>query len=224
VENDVVRRSTDEYAAVYPFTEQARANRETVEGEPTAGDDVAADLTTFERDDGATRVAANGRPLYYSAGDEKPCEANGQVLDDVRWVLGPAGTPSPGGWTPTPTAADGGAGTDRPATPPGGRTPRTDTSNDRPKMTPMNRIVRVLGGLVQSVVTFVVLIVLAILAFYVTVFVVSTGAGLAGYDPSGDFVVLSAALLVVAALLGGIPIGRAHQQEYQDSEPGAGFE
>ena len=88
----------------------------------------------------------------------------------------------------------------------------------------MSRLVRVLGGLVQSVVTFVVLIILAILAFYVTVFVVSTGAQLAGYDPSGDFVVLSAALLVVAALLGGIPIGRAQHQEYEDTEPSAGFE
>lgn len=64
-----------------------------------------------------------------------------------------------------------------------------------------------LGDLVQTVVTFAVLIGLAILAFFVTVFVVSTGAGLAGYDPSGDFVVLSASILVVAALLGGIPFG-----------------
>lgn len=88
----------------------------------------------------------------------------------------------------------------------------------------MSRLVRILGGLVQTVVTFVVLIVLAILAFYVTVFVVSTGAQLAGYDPSGDYVVLSAAILVVAALFGGIPIGRAQQQRYEDSEPSAGFE
>lgn len=88
----------------------------------------------------------------------------------------------------------------------------------------MSRLVRILGGLVQTVVTFVVLIVLAILAFYVTVFVVSTGAQLAGYDPSGDYVVLSAAILVVAALFGGIPIGRLQQQQYEDSEPSAGFE
>lgn len=88
----------------------------------------------------------------------------------------------------------------------------------------MSRLVRILGGLVQTVVTFVVLIILAILAFYVTVFVVSTGAGLAGYDPSGDYVVLSAAILVVAALFGGIPIGRAQQRQYEDSEPSAGFE
>lgn len=73
-------------------------------------------------------------------------------------------------------------------------------------------IVKLLRALAQTAVTFVVLIVLAIIAFYVTVFVVSTGAGLAGYDPSGDFVVLSASLLVVAALLGGVPFGRREEQ------------
>ena len=88
----------------------------------------------------------------------------------------------------------------------------------------MNRILRILSGLVQTVVTFLVLIVLAILAFYVTVFVVSTGAGLAGYDPSGDFVGLSAALLVVAALFGGIPLGRPPRDQHEESEPSAGFE
>ena len=72
----------------------------------------------------------------------------------------------------------------------------------------MSRLLKVLGGLLQTVATFVVLIVLAIVAFYITVFVVSTGAELAGYSPSGDFVVLSAALLVIAALLGGLPIAR----------------
>lgn len=88
----------------------------------------------------------------------------------------------------------------------------------------MSRLVRILGDLVQTVVTFVVLIVLATLAFYVTVFVVSTGAGLAGYDPSGDFVVLSAALLVVAALLGGLPISRVGRESPEDPGPSAGFE
>ena len=70
-------------------------------------------------------------------------------------------------------------------------------------------LARLLGGLLQIVVTFAVLIGLGIVAFFVTVFVVSRGAWLAGYDPSGDFVVLSASLLVTAALLGGIPLGRS---------------
>lgn len=84
-------------------------------------------------------------------------------------------------------------------------------------------VTRLLGGLLQTVVRFVVLIVLAIVAFYVTVFVVSTGAGLAGYDPSGDFVVLAASLLVVAALLGGVPVGRS-SPESQQEERMRGFE
>ena len=70
-------------------------------------------------------------------------------------------------------------------------------------------LTRLLGGVVQIAVTFAVLIGLAIVAFFVTVFVVSRGAWLAGYDPSGDFVVLAASLLVSAALLGGIPLGRS---------------
>lgn len=83
----------------------------------------------------------------------------------------------------------------------------------------------ILGDLVQTAITFAVLIGLSILAFYVTVFVVSTGAGLAGYDPSGDFVVLSASLLVVAALLGGVPFGGTpSQQTTQDDDPAAGFQ
>ena len=73
----------------------------------------------------------------------------------------------------------------------------------------MGQITQALGELVQSIVAFIVMIVLGIIGFYFTVFVVATGAGLAGFSPSGDFVVLSASLLVVAAILaGGVsPIG-----------------
>lgn len=89
----------------------------------------------------------------------------------------------------------------------------------------MSKLLRILGDLVGTIVTFAVLILLSILAFYVTVFVVKTGAGLAGYDPSGDFVVLSASLLVVAALLGGIPFGGPKRQEAaEDAGPSAGYE
>ena len=59
--------------------------------------------------------------------------------------------------------------------------------------------------------------------FPVTVFVVSTGAGLAGYDPSGDFVVLSASLLVIAALFGGLPIARGPRTQPERDDSGQGF-
>jgi len=67
----------------------------------------------------------------------------------------------------------------------------------------MKRFGGVLGTILASVLSFLVMIVLAILSYYITVFVVSAGAGFAGYDPSADFVVLSSALLVVGAILSG---------------------
>ncbi len=59
----------------------------------TAGDNVTAELTTFEREDGTRQVVANGWPLYYFVNDEEPGDANGQGVNDVWWVLGPDGTP-----------------------------------------------------------------------------------------------------------------------------------
>lgn len=50
---------------------------------------------------------------------------------------------------------------------------------------------------------FVMMIVLGIVAFFVTVFIIDTGAGLAGKVASGDFVVLAATILVAAAIIGG---------------------
>ncbi|EMA33199.1 hypothetical protein [Halobiforma nitratireducens] len=67
----------------------------------------------------------------------------------------------------------------------------------------MSRIRRLLGGLFASVVGIVVIGVIATIVFTVTIFVVSTGAGLAGYEPSANYVVLSAALIVVAVILTG---------------------
>ncbi len=65
----------------------------TTEGSPSSGDGVAAELETFEREDGSTQVAANGWPLYYFQNDESAGDANGQGVNDVWWVLGPDGTP-----------------------------------------------------------------------------------------------------------------------------------
>lgn len=67
----------------------------------------------------------------------------------------------------------------------------------------MKRAGNILAAILASVLSFLVMIVLAIVSFYFTVFVVSAGAGFAGYDPSADYVVLSASLLVVGAILSG---------------------
>lgn len=67
----------------------------------------------------------------------------------------------------------------------------------------MKRFGSILGTILVSVLSFLVMIVLAIVSFYFTVFVVSAGAGFAGYDPSADYVVLSASLLVVGAIVSG---------------------
>ena len=61
-----------------------------------------------------------------------------------------------------------------------------------------------LSDLVENVVAGVVMLVFAILSFFVTVFVISTGAQLAGYTPDGNFVVLSATILVASTILAGL--------------------
>ena len=65
-------------------------------------------------------------------------------------------------------------------------------------------IANALGDLVENVVAGVVMLVFAILGFFVTVFVISTGAQLAGYAPDGNFAVLSAAILVSSTILAGL--------------------
>lgn len=63
---------------------------------------------------------------------------------------------------------------------------------------------RILSDLIENAVAFVVLILLGIISFFITVFVVIQGASLAGLSqPSPDFVVLSASLIVVASIIAG---------------------
>ena len=71
-------------------------------------------------------------------------------------------------------------------------------------MLSMGGVTDALAGLVSGIVAFIVMInlLLAIVSFFFTVFVVDYGASLAGY-PNNDFTVLSAALLTAAALLSG---------------------
>ncbi len=61
--------------------------------DPVAGEAVTADLSTFERQDGSVQVAANGWPLYYWINDEEPGDVDGQGVNDVWWVITPAGEP-----------------------------------------------------------------------------------------------------------------------------------
>ena len=60
-----------------------------------------------------------------------------------------------------------------------------------------------LGALASGIVAAIVMLVFAILSFFVTVFIVQVGAGIAGYSPSGDFVVLSAAIIATGAIVAG---------------------
>jgi hypothetical protein len=59
------------------------------------------------------------------------------------------------------------------------------------------------GALASGIIAAIVMLAVAVLSFFVTVFIVQAGAGLAGYTPSGDFVVLSAALLATGAIVAG---------------------
>lgn len=63
----------------------------TADGEPTAGSGVSTALSTFDRGDGTTQVAAGGWPLYYFASDSSPGEVQGQGVNDVWWLVAPDG-------------------------------------------------------------------------------------------------------------------------------------
>jgi len=59
------------------------------------------------------------------------------------------------------------------------------------------------GALVAGILASVVMLVFAVLSFFVTVFIVDAGAGLAGLSPDPGFVVLSAAVLTAGAVAAG---------------------
>jgi len=64
------------------------------------------------------------------------------------------------------------------------------------------------GQVVGSIIAVVLMLVLAVLSFFITVFIVETGAGFAGHDPSANFVALSAAVLAASAIVAGAtPLG-----------------
>lgn len=87
----------------------------------------------------------------------------------------------------------------------------------------MSSIRGLFRGLLGSVIGIVVIGLLATVVFAVAIFVVSTGAGLAGYEPSADYVVLSAALVVVAVILTGGFTPRL-SNDGESAETGDGFD
>ncbi len=54
-------------------------------------DGVTGELGTITGIDGEPQLTLNGWPLYYFAGDAAPGDVNGQGVNDVWWVLSPAG-------------------------------------------------------------------------------------------------------------------------------------
>lgn len=64
-------------------------------------------------------------------------------------------------------------------------------------------MMQAVSALVSSLVAAIIMLIFAILSFFVTVFIVQVGAGLGGYSPSGDFVVLSAAIIATGAIVAG---------------------
>lgn len=59
------------------------------------------------------------------------------------------------------------------------------------------------GALVSSIIAAIVMLVFAVLSFFVTVFIVEVGADLAGHEPGADFITLSAAILATGAIVAG---------------------
>jgi predicted lipoprotein with Yx(FWY)xxD motif len=61
-------------------------------GAPVAGTGVnAAMLGTTKRTDGTMEVTYNGWPLYYWVNDKKPGDTTGENVQNVWFVITPAG-------------------------------------------------------------------------------------------------------------------------------------
>lgn len=68
----------------------------------------------------------------------------------------------------------------------------------------MSGIKKALSTILGNVAAAVVMLILAIIAFFITIFIVDSAASIAGLAPAADYVVLSAALLTAASVLGGM--------------------
>ncbi|MCD1268093.1 hypothetical protein B5M43_004415 [Microbacterium sp. MEC084] len=62
-------------------------------GEDVEAEGVTGEVGTITGVDGEPQLTLNGWPLYYFAGDQAAGDTNGQGVDEVWWVLDPAGEP-----------------------------------------------------------------------------------------------------------------------------------
>lgn len=83
-----------------------------VEGKPSAGEGVTADIGTITRKDGSKQVTVDRNPVYFYTPDKQPGDTKGQGLKGVWYVLAPDGSKitSAGGTTTdtTNSGSDGG--------------------------------------------------------------------------------------------------------------------
>jgi predicted lipoprotein with Yx(FWY)xxD motif len=63
----------------------------TTDSDDPAVEGVTGEVGTITGVDGKPQVTLNGWPLYYFAGDSAAGDTNGQGVNDVWWVLTPAG-------------------------------------------------------------------------------------------------------------------------------------
>jgi predicted lipoprotein with Yx(FWY)xxD motif len=80
----------------------------TVDDEPVPGEGVDGGLLgTTERGDGSTQVTFAGWPLYTWAQDQQPGDVTGQGVQEVWFVVSPAGEPVTGAAAEEPTRDTG---------------------------------------------------------------------------------------------------------------------
>lgn len=68
----------------------------------------------------------------------------------------------------------------------------------------MGSVKEAMSGILGNIAAAVVMLVISILALFVTIFIVDTAAGIAGYQPAGNYIVLSAAILTGFSILSGM--------------------
>ena len=62
-------------------------------GEDTEVDGITGEVDTITGTNGEPQLSLNGWPLYYYVADENPGDTAGQGVNDIWWVVTPAGEP-----------------------------------------------------------------------------------------------------------------------------------